>query len=149
MGGIVSKWLVLHEHPVIMDDFGEDGTVRDETVERWVTAARLAYLEHCHVLRQEQQRSGSVLRHRPAARPRGALLGRPATVVVTATASEVRPASFTVSVRLRPLGGDREMPVNASCVMRLEDGETGQARELGTAIRDELIALERSATHYN
>jgi acyl-CoA thioesterase FadM len=149
MSGILSKWLVLHEYPVTVDELDAGGTIRDEVVEQWVSAARLAYLDQCPVLRREQARTGAVLRDRLASMPRGALLGRPATVVVTATASEVRPSSFTISVRLRPIDGDRELPVNASCVIRLADGQTGEARELGTAVRDELIALEHSAQHYN
>lgn len=149
MSGIMTKWLVLQEHQVTVDELGADGTVPDELVERWVTAARLAYLDHCQALRQEQERSGLMLGHRPRAMPSGALLGRPSSVVVTATASEVRPSSFTISVRLRPVDGDREAPVNASCVIRLEDGQTGEVRELGKAVRDELIALEHSARHYN
>jgi hypothetical protein len=148
MGGIATKWLVLQEHPVTVDKLVA-GTVPDELVEQWVDAARLAYLDHCQVLRQERDRSGLALRHRLAGMPRGAMLGRPETGVVTATASEVRPASFTISVRLRPIGGDRELPVNAACVMRLEEETTGEVRELGTAVRDELIALEHSARHYN
>jgi hypothetical protein len=31
----------------------------------------------------------------------------------------------------------------------LEDPVTGEARELGDEIRDELIALEHSAAHFN
>jgi acyl-CoA thioesterase FadM len=142
MGGIISKWLVLHEYPVT-------GTVGDDVVERWVDAARQAYLDQCPVLHETVRAAGLVVRHRTGAVPPGAALGHPAEVVVTATASEVRPSSFTISVRLRPIGGDRELPVSASCVVRLEDEATGEARELGTAVRDELIALEHSARHYN
>lgn len=145
----MTKWVVLQEHPVTAQELDAAGTVSDETVERWVTAARLAYLDHCTVLRQAQEDSGLVLRHRPGMLARGALLGRPTDVVVTASASEVRPNSFTISVRLRPGGGDRDIPVNATCVIRLEDNVTGEARELGDEIRDELIALEHSAMHYN
>jgi acyl-CoA thioesterase FadM len=139
----MSKWLVLQEYPV------SGGTVGDEAVERWVAAARQAYLDQCPVLHEAARAAGLVVRHRDGALPPGAALGHPAEVVVTATASEVRPSSFTISVRLRPIGGDREVPVNASCVIRLEDPATGEARELGTPVRDELIALEQSAQHYN
>jgi hypothetical protein len=114
MGGIMSKWLVLQEYPVT------GGTVSDEAVERWVAAARQAYLAQCPVLHET---------------------ARAAEVVVTATASEVRPRSFTIAVRLRPVGGDRETPLNASCVIRLEDEATGEARELGTAVRDERVGI--------
>ena len=56
MSGIVSRWVVLQAHDV-------EGGVRDDTVERWVTEARDAYLDQCHELR-EMQRSGLVLRTR-------------------------------------------------------------------------------------
>jgi len=148
MSGIMTRWPVLQEHAVTESDLDAEGTISDETVQRWVTAAQLAYLDRCPVLREREQ-SGLVLRHRPCALPRGALLGRPTDVVVTASATEVRLTSFTISVRLRPGGGDRELPVNATCVIDLEDELTGEARELGTEIRDELIALEHSAMHLN
>jgi acyl-CoA thioesterase FadM len=141
--------VVLHEHPVTEQELDAEGVVSEEAVERWVTAARLAYLDHCTVLRRVQDQPGLALRHRPGTRPRGALRGRPTEVVVTASAGEVRPRSFTISVRLRPLGGDRDAPVNITFVIRLEDEVTGEARELGNEIRDELIALEHSATHFN
>lgn len=149
MSGIMTRWLVLQTHHVTDQELDADGTVSDETVERWVTAARLAYLDRCSLLRQVQEQSGLVLSYRPGTLPRGTLLGRPTDVVVTASASEVRPSSFTISVRLRPGGGDRDLPVNAACVVRLEDPATGEARELGKGIRGELIALEHSATHFN
>lgn len=143
MGGIMSKWVVLQEHPLA------GGAVSDETVQRWVAAARQAYLDQCQMLHETARAAGLVVRHRDATLPPGGSLGYPAQVVVTATASEVRPSSFTIAVRLRPIGGDREMPANASCVIRLEEPATGAARELGTPVRDELIALEHSAQHYN
>jgi hypothetical protein len=62
--------------------------------------------------------------------------------VVTATAAELRPTSFTISVRLRPIDGDQEVPRNAAWVVSLP-------AELGTDIRDELIALEHAAQHFN
>jgi len=145
----MTRWVVLQEHPVTPAELDGGGTVSDETVERWVAAARAAYLDRCAVLRQAQERSGFVLAYQCGVLPRGALLGRPTDVAVTASASEVRPDSFRISVRLRPGGGDREMPLNASCVISLEDRATGEARDLGTEIRDELIALEHSARHFN
>jgi hypothetical protein len=61
---------------------------------------------------------------------------------------EVRPSSFTVAVRLRPRGGDDGRPVGAACVVRLEDPATGEVSPLGDEIRDELVAIERSAPHF-
>ncbi|MEH1128320.1 hypothetical protein [Micromonospora sp. CPCC 206061] len=149
MSGIMTKWAVLAEYPVSEQDLDAAGVVSDEALVRWVDAARQAYLDGCPTLAAAGREPGVALRHRTAALPSGALLGRPADIVVTASAKEFRPASFTIAVRVRPGGGDREMPVNASCVIRLEDTATGEARELGNEIRDELIALEQSASHYN
>jgi acyl-CoA thioesterase FadM len=70
-------------------------------------------------------------------------------VIVTASTTEVRPSSFTIAVRIRPLGGDHDVAANVSCVVHLEDRATGNAYELGKDIRDELIALEHSARHFN
>ena len=144
----MTRWAVLREYPVTESDLDAAGTVADETLRRWVDDVRVAYLEQCSLLHQVRERDGLVLRHRTGTLPSAALLGRPARVFVTASVSEVRPSSFTVSVRLRPDGGDREMPLNAICVLRLEDAD-GEVRELGTGIRDELIALEHAAAHFN
>jgi acyl-CoA thioesterase FadM len=149
MSSIATRWVVRQEYPVTADDLDGDGVVSDQTVERWVTAAQQAYLDHCAVLRQTRDESGLALRVRVSSFPQGALLGRPTGVAVTASASEVRPSSFTISVRVRPGGGDREFPVNATCVVLLEDAVSGEVHELGKAVRDELIALEHSAQHFN
>lgn len=149
MSGIMTKWAVLQEYQISDQDLDVAGTVSDDALARWVDAAREAYLDGCPTLLAAGREPGVALRHRTAALPGGALLGRPTDVVVTASVKEFRPASFTIAVRVRPGGGDREMPVNASCVIRLDDAATGEARELGNEIRDELIALEQSASHYN
>ena len=147
---MMTKWAVLREHQVTDGDLDADGTVADQAVGRWVDGACAAYLDGCALLlRQARGRDGPQVRHRPAALPRGASLGRPASVVVTASATEIRPDSFTVAVRLRPVGGDREAAVNASCVVRLEDRATGAALPVGRDLRDQLIAIEHAARHYN
>ena len=142
----MSKWLVLDEHPVTPEDRTGDGVVSDAALQRWVDAARAAYLEHCQVL---NGRTDGVLRLRDNAPARAAYLGQAGVVVVSASVTEVRPASFTIAVRARPLDGDRETPVNITCTARLEDESTGDVMELGREVRDELIALEHSAQHYN
>jgi acyl-CoA thioesterase FadM len=146
MGGILSKWLVLTEHPVTSADWTEEGVVSDDALQRWVEEARSAYLDHCKVL---NGRTDGALRLRDASPVRAAHLGSAEMVIVSATVTEVRPTSFTLAVRARPVGGDREMPVSITCTARLEDEETGEIVELGREIRDELIALEHSATNYN
>jgi acyl-CoA thioesterase FadM len=148
-GAFVSRWPVLQEHPVTSSDLDADGVVRDESVARWVAAARSAYLDRCAALRRLREGSGLELQDRTAGLPTGASLGRPAAVVVTAGVREVWPSSFAIAVRLRPLGGDRDIAVNTTCVMRLVDPASGEPRELGDEVRDELVALEHAAEHFN
>jgi hypothetical protein len=116
---------------------------------RWVAAARSAYLGRCAALRRLLERSALELEVQTSRLPPGASLGRPAAVVLTAGVREVWPDSFAIAERLRPVGGDREVAVNATCVMRLVDPASGEPRELGDEVRDELIALEHAAEHFN
>ena len=149
MSAMVRKWPVLQEHQVTADDLDDGGVVRDDSVARWVDAAHAAYLERCAALQREVERSGVRARARIAHQPPGASLGRATSVVVSAGATEIRPSSFAIAVRLRPLGGDRDVAVNAACLVHLEDPATGQPYEIGDEIRDELIAMEHAATHFN
>jgi hypothetical protein len=147
--GIVSRWVVLEEHVVTADDLDGDGDVLDEVVERWIGKACAAYLDRCRTLHEMEERGGLALRFRVGAVPPGARLGRPTSVAVSAGAREVRRGSFTIAVRLRGTDGASDIPVNASCVVSLEHPTTGEPRELGDAVRDELIALEQAAQHFN
>jgi hypothetical protein len=149
MTGIVSKWVVLREHAVGAEDVDADNNLLDEVLARWVDDVGAAYLERCRVLSEMRNRDGLVLRSRVGPLPAGARLGRPSAVAVSAGAREVRPNSFTIAVRLRAAGGATDVAVNVACVVSLEDPATGEARELGDDIRDELIALEHAAEHYN
>jgi acyl-CoA thioesterase FadM len=148
MTGFVSKWVVLHAHTVGAEDVDVGGGVRDEVVARWVDDACRAYLERCRVLAEAAQQAGLVVRTRIGALPPGRQLGRPEAVSVSASTREVRPSSFTIAVRVRT-GGDDDVAVNASCVVSLEEEDTGTVRDLGTEVRDELIALEQAAAHFN
>jgi acyl-CoA thioesterase FadM len=145
--GFVSRWTVLEEHPVDGRDVDPAGSLHEQVVRRWADDAVSAYLTRCKVLEEMRQRSGLVMRRylRP---PSGPLTGRPAAVVVTASATEVMPTSFTIALRLRPLGGMHEDAVGASCVIHLED-DAGKKVPLAREIRDELISLEHSARHFN
>jgi acyl-CoA thioesterase FadM len=150
MGAFVSKWPVLEEHAVAAGDLDPGGAVRDDSVARWVAAARSAYLDRCAALRRRQEASGLELRVESASLPPGASLGRrPVAVAVSAGVREVWPSAFAIAMRLRPVDGDRDTPVNASLVMRLVDPASGEPRELGDEVRDELIALEHTAEHFN
>lgn len=146
---IITRWPVLQEHPVTADDLDVNGDVSDAAVERWTTAARSAYLRRCSVLRKVQERSGLELQSRAINVPSGTALGRPTTVMVTASVTEVRPRSLVISVRIRPIGGDSHDTVDAAWVIRLVDQASGQVHDINDDIRDYLIALERSAEHYN
>lgn len=148
MTGFVSKWVVLHEHTVGQEDVDADGDVRDDVVARWVDEACRAYLEQCHTLAAAANRDALAVRSRVGALPPGAHLGRPEAVAVSASAREVRPTSFTMAVRLRT-GGESDVAVNTSCVVTLEDPDTGTACELGRDVRDELIELEHAAGHFD
>jgi acyl-CoA thioesterase FadM len=145
----MTKWLVLQEHTVGPADREPDGTLRADTVRAWVESARSEYLDQCPLLQTRSREPGLELRVRESSPPAVVALGTPTGVVTTASVTEVRPASFTIAVRLRPGGGDRETPVNVRATVWLEHTATGEAQELGDDIRDELIALEHSARHYN
>lgn len=143
MSGIASRWVVLREYPVDPADLDDGGHVSDQAVERWATAALDAYLDQCTRLPH------AAVRRQVRTMPKGALLGRPEGVLVSASAKEFRPASFTVGVRVRPGGGEVDAPVHAVWVVSVVDERTGDALELGDDVRDELIALEHAAPYVN
>jgi acyl-CoA thioesterase FadM len=141
-----SRWVVLREFAVGADDLDSDGGVRAAAVERWMDETRAAYLERCVVLRELQERSGLELRARVHQAPAPERFGQPSEVIVGAGATEIRPTSFTIALRLRPTGGDGDAAINAAYEVSLEDPETGEPCKLGTDVRDELIALEHAAS---
>jgi hypothetical protein len=149
MSGMMTKWSIAQDRTVTDADVGRDGYLTDDTLSRWIDGAIDAYLNQCVRVRQTAFEQGLVLNHRLSRRPRPSLLGQPAEVLVTASATEVRPEEFVISVRLRPIGADTDMPVNVTCRISLEHPATGQPAELGTAIRDELIALEHGARYFS
>jgi acyl-CoA thioesterase FadM len=149
MSAMVRKWPVLLEQPVSADDLDADGAVRDDSVSRWVDAASADYLGRCALLQRVVRESGLELRAPITHRPPGASLGRPSSVVVSAGATEIRPDSFSIAVRLRPAGGDHEEARDATCLVRLHDPAGGDPHPITDALRDELIALEQAARHYN
>jgi hypothetical protein len=140
-GGFVSRWPVRQVHDVAASDLDTGGAVGEEALERWVEAAWSERVALCPALR----RSGLRLCRRALDRPPAAGLGRPARVVVTAGVTEVRPASFTLAVRLRPVRGEAGRVVDTRWLAWLEDPATGTAADLGDGVRDELIGAEQSA----
>jgi hypothetical protein len=143
----VSRWVEVREFTVAPADLASGGGVRAEVIDRWLTEARTAYLDHCIVLRELRERSGLELRiqfdHPPAPEP----FGTPTSVIVGVGATEIHPTSFTMAFRVRAIHADGDRTINVTCAISLEDPETGDACELGHDIRDELIALEHAASH--
>ena len=144
----MSRWVVLQDHAVAAEDVDTSGAVRDDVLTRWITDARNEYLDQCRELR-ERQRAGLLIRMRDGAIPAGAVRGRPASVTVSAGATEMYPTSFTMAFRVRSHGSADDVALNVTCEVSLEDPRTGDAPELGDAVRDELIALEHAARHTN
>jgi hypothetical protein len=148
MSTFMTRCVVLREHAVTPDTVDVDGALRDDVVAQWVEAARDAYLSECSVLGALRRERGLALDARVAGVPAASALGRPAAVVVSASATEVHPTSFTIALRLRPVGGGAERAWNITTVVSLRDGDD-RAHPLGDAVRDELIALEHAARHFN
>jgi uncharacterized membrane protein len=142
MSDIMTKWVVSQSHTV---DANEELT--DVVVGAWIEDTCNAYIERCQRLLEIRDSEGlSVVCQ--VGEFRASMLGHPDEVVSSASATELRPASFTIGVKLRPLGADATAILNVMCEVSLQDRE-GVARDLGDEIRDELIALAHAAEHYN
>jgi hypothetical protein len=150
MSSFVSKWVVIQRHAVTADDLGAAGALRDDVVAGWIDAACSEYLDCCPVLHETAERRGGVVRCDPGAIPPGAGLGAPAGVNVSAGATEIWPTEFAIEIRLRTYGSADDVACSASCTVSIVvDPSTGEAQELGDAVRDELIALAHGARHFN
>jgi hypothetical protein len=144
MSGFMSKWSIGHDRTVGDGERDADGFIRADVLGSWLAEAVDAYLAQCVKLRERA--AGHTLVRRPGRQPRSSLLGRPAEVLVTASATEVRPAEFFVSLRVTPFRGDEDLPINVVWRVSIED-ERGESLELGTDVRDELIAIEHAAEY--
>jgi hypothetical protein len=145
MAGFATRWVVREEFAVEAGDV-EGGVARTDAVARWVTDACRAYVEQCTVLAERQARDGLELRTTLGPLPDDFTIGDVPTVVVSASATEVHPQSFTISTRVRATAEDA---LHAKCEVALVDPTTGDAVELGNDVRDALIALEHAAHHVN
>ena len=145
---ISTKWSVVQAHTASAEDLDAHGAVLTEVIDRWIDDACRAYLAQCTVLDEMRARDALELECRHDAIAPGALAGGPTSVVVSATATEVWPDAFAISVRIRPRDGSSERPLNVASEVRLRDA-TGTPVALGNEVRDELIALEHAARHYN
>ena len=142
MSDIMTKWVVCQQHAV-----DTPGALTDDVVEHWIQEACNAYLDLCTRLHEIRDVEGLALVTDVGSFV-AATLGQPDEVAVSANATEVLPASFTIGVKLRPFGDQAQAVMNVACVVTLQDMERA-ARELGTDVRDELIALAHAAQHYN
>jgi hypothetical protein len=145
MSGIMTRWSIGLDRVVGETDRDAAGFPTAEVLGVWLTEAVNAYVTQCDQL--HLQAAGQRLVRRPGRQPRASLLGKPSEVLVTASTTEIRPTEFFISVRVRPFGDDVDLPVNVTCRVSIEDIQTGEPRELATAVRDELIALERAAEY--
>jgi hypothetical protein len=146
--GVLSRWLVSTDYSVEPEHRRPDGLITDGSLRGWAEAAVESYLDRCPLVRARVEAERLRLSRQFRRIPSASGLGRATAVLVTATAIEFLPSEFVVAVRVRPSGGETETPMNLSCVIRLEDA-ADEPVELGTAVRDELIALEHTATHFN
>lgn len=125
-------------------DIDTDGTVRAATVRRWVDEACDDYLARCPRLGAVLAAPGNVTERE--VRIAGGVTSDAGDVVVTARATELWPSACRLSVRVR--ASDAAV-LDGSCIVSVRDGASGAAVELGDDVRDELIALEHAAQHFN
>ncbi len=147
MSSYLSKWSIGLDYQVGDADLDADGFVTAETLGGWLSGAVDAYLAQVGQLRERAVGRWQLVR-RPSRQPRGGLLGpRPTDVFVTASATELRPTEFFVSVRVRAYGSGEDLPINTTCRVSIEDPRTGEQLDIGQAVRDEIVALEDAAEY--
>jgi acyl-CoA thioesterase FadM len=145
---LMTRWSIGLDRTVGEADRDADGYVTAEVLGRWLSEAVDAYLAQCEQLhRQVAQAEGYTLVRRPSRQPRASMLGRPSEVLVTASATEIKPTQFFITIRVRPFGGDEDLPLNVTCRVSIEDSVTGEPLELSSAVREELVAIERAAEY--
>jgi hypothetical protein len=144
---ISTRWVVSEEHRVTPADRTDDGAISPAAIAAWTTAACRTYLDGCPAL--EATRAGAGLELVVAPSPTSGPLPTAPQVVVTASATEVLPRAFVLATRLRTFGGDDDQVVNATHEVTLVDPSSGEAQEIGRDVRDELIAHEHAARHFN
>jgi hypothetical protein len=144
---ISTRWVVAEEHDVAPADRTGDGAIAPAAVTAWADAACRSYLEGCPVLEATRAAAALDLVVTPAI-VAGPLPPAP-RAVITASATEILPRAFVLATRLRTLGGDDDQVVNATHEVRLVDPASGEAQEISREVRDELIAHEHGARHFN
>jgi hypothetical protein len=146
---MATRWPVRAQFDVAPEHLDETGTLRNDVVTPWIDEVCRAYFERCPRVQTAVACDGVELRCDPVRIPAGALGGHPEAVAISVGASEFRPDSFTLAVRIRPGGGDDDRPVNIARDVSIVDTSTGAPQPLGNDIRDELIALAHAAQYFN
>ena len=149
MGTIHTRWPVATDHAVTPDDLDPNGDVTAAAVERWVAHACSTYFEQCPVLERTRVAGGLELRVQDRPAPGRRTLPPSPAVCVTIGATEIFSTSFVIALRLRPVGGDSDAPLNLTRRVELVDPVGGDAHAITDEIRDELIALEHGARYFN
>lgn len=144
---ILSTWAVARDVEVAPNDRDDNGMLLPASIDRWIATAVDDYLEACPAIAAAAAELPGRVR-RTCTTPDPASLGHPTALGLSATISEVLPDRFILRVRLRPLEGDVDGPADAQCRLELI-GSDGTAHAVDTALRDEVIAVERSARFYN
>jgi acyl-CoA thioesterase FadM len=147
MGGLMTRWSIGLDRQVEPGDRDAEGYVSAETLGTWLTEAVDAYLGQCSALHRQASLPDHALVRRPSRQPRSGLIGRPDEVFITASATEIRPTEFFISVRVRPYGDNIDLPINITCRVSIEDTRTGEPVPLDQAVRDELVAIEQAAEY--
>jgi len=145
MTGALPLWSIGLDRHVGPDEVDDDGFVAAETMGRWLAEAVDAYLAQLDTLRRLPAHYRVV--RRPGRQPRASLLGRPNDVFITASATEVRTAELTISLQVRPFGGEIDLPMNVTCRVGIEDVDTGAAADFDASLNAEVVAVERAAEY--
>jgi hypothetical protein len=149
MSGIVSRWPVLEQHAVDTTQLDVDGAVRADLACEWIAAACDSYLQRCPLLQNDSEPDDLEIQCSPVALPAGALSGRPTSVAISVGVSEFFPTSFTMTIRIRPFGGEDDRVVNLARDVTIANVATGDAQPLRREVRDELIAHAHAARYTN
>ena len=133
MSGIATKWSVLQQQTAALDDLDANGAVRTEVIAGGSTTRAMRTSRSARSWMRCEARDDLELRCRPDELSVGRRCPAvPTSLVVTATATEIWPDAFAVSVRIRPLDGPSERPLNVVLSPSDLQDATGRRRSWGT-----------------
>ena len=148
MSGILSRWSIMRRYEIGPDDLDSDGAVRGDVIGSWAGDVIHDYLAQCPVLDTNRARNDLDLDLRFDVPSVGDPEPEPDIVAVSASASEFAPTSIVISVRMRGVRAE-DRALDIRCAIRCLDRATGEPHEFEDDVRDELIALEHAASHFN